>query len=439
MQVAALEEKTVAMPAEAAAGTRGKMAANQTEGNGFNKKEEPPFPYLTYLLLNTPLPPYPPSPLFSSPFLPFPCPPSSPAAEARAENSWLEVLTSFSLPATLLPKGPTMKNTEDLTLANEVRLALLDKLLANGFGHERILAVLEKYDRGGLEHDFDLQSIDPRHEMLQELGDILSYLTLAEVLGYYPAAELDECWEVTSLLLARVEALPQVPSSITFSRPPVGPLPPSFDNAPSIGEGPQEKSIPCVTHPVGEWDNNFTFTTEVSSYDDYLDSHSSEVVAEALRWRNKDSDRKIVFTNGCFDILHLGHLTFLSEIKNLVALDRDWGRGDLLLVVGVNSDDSARRLKDKLPFYSAWVREDAVSRVQGVDEVLVFDDERTCTILRELKPDVVIKSSEWCTEGLHPDEQAVCDELGIHVMLVPPVVGFSDTKLVEMIRTRDVR
>jgi len=106
-------------------------------------------------------------------------------------------------------------------------------------------------------------------------------------------------------------------------------------------------------------------------------------------WRFKS--QKIVFTNGCFDLLHLGHIDYLSKAKDL---------GDVL-VVGVNTDDSVRRLKgDTRPITDEHSRATIMASLQFVSAVVLFDEDTPYELIRQVQPDVLVKGSDYKHEDI---------------------------------------
>jgi rfaE bifunctional protein nucleotidyltransferase chain/domain len=107
---------------------------------------------------------------------------------------------------------------------------------------------------------------------------------------------------------------------------------------------------------------------------------------DLAEFRRKHASERIVFTNGCFDLLHRGHVTLLARARDL---------GECL-VVGINSDDSARRLKGKArPLMSAEDRAYLLSELRSVDYVTIFDEDTPFETIRELEPDVLVKGAEY--------------------------------------------
>jgi rfaE bifunctional protein nucleotidyltransferase chain/domain len=133
--------------------------------------------------------------------------------------------------------------------------------------------------------------------------------------------------------------------------------------------------------------------------------------------------RKVVFTNGCFDLIHGGHIELLNFAKRL------GGK----LVVGLNSDRSVRQLKGNgRPINCEEDRRKVLESIKAVDEVVVFDDVSTRDILSKIEPDVVVKGGEWEAEEVrHRD--GIPDE--IEVIVCPLKPGYSTTSVIEACRT----
>jgi rfaE bifunctional protein nucleotidyltransferase chain/domain len=137
-------------------------------------------------------------------------------------------------------------------------------------------------------------------------------------------------------------------------------------------------------------------------------------ICDALRRRG----RRIVFTNGVFDLFHLGHLRLLEAARAL---------GDAL-VVGVNSDSSARRLKGKgRPIVPQFARAEIVAGVRGVDLCVIFEQDDPRALLAVVRPDVLAKGSEYRLSGVVG--RRLVEGWGGKVVLVPYVSGFSSTAL----------
>ena len=128
-----------------------------------------------------------------------------------------------------------------------------------------------------------------------------------------------------------------------------------------------------------------------------------------------DLEERIVFTNGCFDILHTGHFELLAEAKAL------GGK----LIVGINSDDSVRRFKGpKRPINNVNKRRKQLELLPWVDEVVVFDEDTPYRLIKEVVPHVIVKGGDYTVE------QVVGHDLA-EVHLVPTVKGYSTTQIIE--------
>ena len=144
----------------------------------------------------------------------------------------------------------------------------------------------------------------------------------------------------------------------------------------------------------------------------------------ALAWRKKlrDAGKRVVFTNGCFDVLHAGHVEYLA-----------WARaqGDAL-IVGLNSDDSVRRIKGpNRPIVSFADRARVLTALRSVDAVVEFGEKTPEALLDKLRPDVHVKSSQYREEEL-PERDVVLRHGG-EIKLAPHVQGASTTGLIARI------
>jgi D-beta-D-heptose 7-phosphate kinase / D-beta-D-heptose 1-phosphate adenosyltransferase len=139
----------------------------------------------------------------------------------------------------------------------------------------------------------------------------------------------------------------------------------------------------------------------------------------------RDQGRKIVFTNGCFDILHRGHITYLAQAKAL---------GDVL-VVAVNSDDSVRRLKgQERPVNTLEDRMHVLAALDSVDLVISFDENTPVELVKLVKPDVYVKGGDYTKASL--PEAPIVEALGGSVVLLPYLVDRSTTSMIKRIRYR---
>jgi len=136
------------------------------------------------------------------------------------------------------------------------------------------------------------------------------------------------------------------------------------------------------------------------------------------------SGRRIVFTNGVFDILHPGHLRYLQAARR---------HGDVL-IVGLNSDASVRRNKGpSRPINPEQERAEVLEALECVDAVSIFDDETPAEIIRRVQPDVLVKGADW------PADQIVgrdtVEARGGRVILEPVEQGYSTTTLIQKVRS----
>ncbi|MCZ6781841.1 MAG: D-glycero-beta-D-manno-heptose 1-phosphate adenylyltransferase [Proteobacteria bacterium] len=150
--------------------------------------------------------------------------------------------------------------------------------------------------------------------------------------------------------------------------------------------------------------------------------HSRESVAERVAaWR--EGGRRIVFTNGCFDLLHAGHLSLLRGAAE---------QGDVL-VVGLNSDASVRRLKGEgRPLVPAAERASLLAALDCVDAVVVFEEDTPLALLHELEPDVLVKGQDYMVDQVVGRE--LVEARGGRVVLVPLLPDRSTTALVEHVQ-----
>jgi D-beta-D-heptose 7-phosphate kinase / D-beta-D-heptose 1-phosphate adenosyltransferase len=139
----------------------------------------------------------------------------------------------------------------------------------------------------------------------------------------------------------------------------------------------------------------------------------------------KSEGKRIVFTNGCFDLLHIGHLRYLEKAKTF---------GDVL-VVGINSDPSVRSLKGpERPILPADERAEILSGLGCVDFVTVFDESNPFALISLLQPHLLVKGGDWTRETIIGKE--VVERSGGEVVIIPFVEGSSTSRLIETIMER---
>ncbi|MGH8046752.1 MAG: adenylyltransferase/cytidyltransferase family protein [Chthoniobacterales bacterium] len=143
-----------------------------------------------------------------------------------------------------------------------------------------------------------------------------------------------------------------------------------------------------------------------------------ELAAEAARLRA--DGRRLVLTNGCFDILHVGHVDYLERSRAL---------GDAL-AVAVNSDNSVRGLKGPgRPVNCEGDRARVLSALRCVDFVVVFDSPRATKVIAAVRPALYAKGGDYTPESLNPEEHAALDEAGTEIHILPLVPGRSTTAI----------
>jgi len=142
---------------------------------------------------------------------------------------------------------------------------------------------------------------------------------------------------------------------------------------------------------------------------------------------NRHPGKTIVFTNGCFDILHAGHVRYLAAARQL---------GDIL-VVGLNGDASVRELKGEgRPLNSQEDRAEVMAALGAVDYVIIFDEKRVASLLRQVRPQIYAKGGDYTVKSLDPDEVAALKEIGATIEILPLVPGKSTSKLIQAIQRK---
>jgi len=142
-------------------------------------------------------------------------------------------------------------------------------------------------------------------------------------------------------------------------------------------------------------------------------------ILAALRKQRK----RIVFTNGCFDLLHKGHVEYLKKARQI---------GDLL-VVGLNSDASVRRLKgQRRPLTKQSDRAAVLAALESVDFVTIFNEDTPLRVIKEIRPDVLVKGADWNKNKVVGKD--IVDSYGGTVKLVKFLKGYSTTKILEKIK-----
>lgn len=146
--------------------------------------------------------------------------------------------------------------------------------------------------------------------------------------------------------------------------------------------------------------------------------YQREELKQALDRLRRDG-RKIVFTNGCFDILHVGHVRYLQAAKNM---------GDVL-VLALNSDSSVKSIKgDKRPLIPEMERAIVVAALASVDYVIIFSETTPLSLIEFLRPDVLVKGGDWAEEQVVGRETVA--QWGGKVVIIPSIKGASTTNIV---------
>ena len=147
-----------------------------------------------------------------------------------------------------------------------------------------------------------------------------------------------------------------------------------------------------------------------------------QLAAESGRLRSES--QRVVATNGCFDLLHVGHVRYLTAARKL---------GDVL-VVGLNGDDSVRQLKGEgRPVNREQDRAEVLAALESVDYVTIFPENRATNFLRAAAPAVYAKGGDYTADTLDPGERAVLDEFGSRIEIIPFEKGYSTSELLTRI------
>lgn len=176
------------------------------------------------------------------------------------------------------------------------------------------------------------------------------------------------------------------------------------------------------------------FGTSVVTLDELSELYGSKpskvqdvdgVCAQLERFRKRKPDGKIVFTNGCFDILHLGHARYLKEAKKL---------GDVL-IVGVNSDASVKRLKgEDRPINSQDVRMAMLAELDFIDYVVLFEDDTPYELIKAVQPDVLVKGGDYTPENIVGHD--IVEAKGGVVTTIQLVDGMSTTNIINAVNSK---
>jgi D-beta-D-heptose 7-phosphate kinase/D-beta-D-heptose 1-phosphate adenosyltransferase len=136
--------------------------------------------------------------------------------------------------------------------------------------------------------------------------------------------------------------------------------------------------------------------------------------------QRKNEGKRVVFTNGCFDIIHAGHVRYLTEAKKL---------GDIL-VIGLNSDSSVSTIKPGRPIIPEQQRAEVLSALSMVDYITLFNEDTPYELIKEIKPDILVKGADWDTKNI------VGSDIVKEVRTIPFVEGISTTEIIKKIQSK---
>ena len=149
-----------------------------------------------------------------------------------------------------------------------------------------------------------------------------------------------------------------------------------------------------------------------------IQMNKAKAHAEAVR----ASGKRIVFTNGCFDLLHVGHVRYLAAARAL---------GDHL-VVGLNGDESVGALKGAgRPINNERDRAEVLAALESVDSVVVFPEVRATRLLEMIRPNVYVKGGDYSPDSLNAEERGALDKIGAEIRILPFESGYSTSALIE--------
>ena len=158
------------------------------------------------------------------------------------------------------------------------------------------------------------------------------------------------------------------------------------------------------------------------------DDYTPATIADVRRLRDTLDlqGKKLVFTNGCFDLLHAGHVRYLEQARAL---------GDAM-VVALNSDESVRALKGPdRPLNTECDRAEVMSALRAVDAVVVFNDERATSLIEAIRPHVYAKGGDYTVESLNREERTALEAAGTQISILPLVPGRSTTKTINKMQS----
>ena len=144
-------------------------------------------------------------------------------------------------------------------------------------------------------------------------------------------------------------------------------------------------------------------------------------IADSLR----EEGRKLVLTNGCFDLLHVGHVRYLQAARAL---------GDAL-AVAINGDDSVRALKGEgRPLTSESDRAEIVAALECVNYAVIFPEARVTGLIERVRPSIYVKGGDYTPATLHPEERAALEKIGAEIRILPFEPGYSTSGMIEKMK-----
>jgi len=157
----------------------------------------------------------------------------------------------------------------------------------------------------------------------------------------------------------------------------------------------------------------------------FIDKVASKIMSleDAKAWRGSlgEKGKKLVMTNGCFDIIHRGHITYMMKAREL---------GDAL-IIAINSDRFVRELKGPgRPVIKENDRAFIIASLMFVDSIIVFDAKDCEKTIEEIKPDIYVKGADYNLETMNQPERAVLQRLGIHIEFISFIEGYSTTSII---------
>jgi rfaE bifunctional protein nucleotidyltransferase chain/domain len=152
-----------------------------------------------------------------------------------------------------------------------------------------------------------------------------------------------------------------------------------------------------------------------------IDTERAATISKELR----EKGHRLVFTNGCFDLLHVGHVRYLEAARAL---------GDAL-IVAINGDESVRALKGEgRPLNREAERAEVIAALECVDYVVIFPEVRATALLEKVRPAIYVKGGDYTTATLDGEERAALGRAGAEIRILPFESGYSTSALVEKMR-----